>query len=167
MFDFPELYETYAPDVYRFSFWLCGDAVEAEDITSETFLRAWAHRDNIRTETFRAYLLSISRNLYLERLRRHKPTSELLDAHPDPGPGVEVINEHRDDLKRIQNALQQIREVDRTAFILRAQHELPYEEIARVLGLSLSAAKVKVHRVRLKLVSMFVNEEASHVKNHP
>jgi RNA polymerase sigma-70 factor (ECF subfamily) len=160
MLDFQDLYKTYAPDVYRFSFWLCGDAVEAEDITSETFLRAWKHRDAIRTETFRAYLLSISRNLYLERLRRHKPQSELSEAEPDRGPGVETVNERRDEIKRIQTALQHIQEVDRTAFILRVQHELPYAEIARVLELSLSAVKVKVHRVRLKLISMFANEEA-------
>ncbi len=68
MSDFQYLYETYATDVYRFAYWLCGDAVDAEDITSETFLRAWTHRATIRTETMKAYLLSIARNLYLERL---------------------------------------------------------------------------------------------------
>ncbi|HKJ39098.1 MAG TPA: RNA polymerase sigma factor [Anaerolineales bacterium] len=159
MLDFQDLYNTYAVDVYRFSYWLCGNSAEAEDITSETFLRAWTHRDNIRTETLRAYLLSISRNLYLESLRRHKPHSRISEAHPDSGPGVEAAYEHRDEIRSIQAALQQIREVDRTAFILRVQHELPYEEIARVLGLSLSAVKVKVHRVRLKLISMVKNEE--------
>ena len=37
---------------------------------------------------------------------------------------------------------------------MRAEHSLPYEEIARSLGLSLSAAKVKVHRARIKLASL-------------
>ena len=159
MLDFQDLYKTYVQDIYRFSYWLCGDAVEAEDITSDTFLRAWTHRDNIRTETLRAYLLSISRNLYLERLRKNKHHAELSERHPDPGPAVETVNEYRDEIKMFRNALQQIKEVDRTAFILRVQHELPYEEIARVLGLSLSAVKVKVHRVRLKLISMVNDEE--------
>jgi len=87
MFDFQYLYETYAMDVYRFSYWLCGDAADAEDITSETFLRAWTHRATIRTETMKAYLLLIARNLYLERLRKHKLHAELSDGWPDPGPG--------------------------------------------------------------------------------
>jgi len=160
MFDFQYLYETYATDVYRFAYWLCGDAVDAEDITSETFLRAWIHRANIRTETLKAYLLSIARNLYLERLRKHRLHAELSDKMYDPVPGPEKRSEDREDLVRIQHALQKLNEVDRTAFILRVEHGLLYEEIARVLQLSLSAVKVKVHRVRLKLTSVVANEEA-------
>ncbi len=160
MFDFQNLYKTYVPDVYRFSYWLCGDAADAEDITSETFLRAWMYRANIRTETMKAYLLSIARNLFLERLRKHKTHAELTDAMPDPSPSLVKRTEDRDDLVRIQNSLQQIKEVDRAAFILRVQHELPYAEIARVLQLSLSSVKVKVHRVRLKLAGVITNEEA-------
>ena len=159
MLDFLHLYNTYATDIYRFSYWLCGDAVDAEDITSETFLRAWTHRANIRTETMKAYLLSIARNLYLERLRKHRMHAELTDTMPDPGPGPDKRSEDRDNLVRIQKSLQQISEVDRAAFILRVQHELPYEEIARVLQLSLSSVKVKVHRVRLKLTGVVANEE--------
>ena len=160
MFDFQYLYETYLTDVYRFSYWLCGDAVDAEDITSETFLRAWTYRANIRTETMKAYLLSIARNLYLERLRKHRLHAELSDGMPDPVPGPEVRSEDRDDLMRIQAALQKVNEVDRAAFILRVEQELPYEEIARILQISLSAVKVKVHRVRLKLTGVVANEEA-------
>jgi len=160
MFDFQVLYNAYAPDVYRFSYWLCGNSPDAEDITSETFLRAWIKRESICTETMKAYLLSIARNLYLERLRKHKPHTELTDTVPDSSPGPDKRVEDRDELIRIQNALQTLKEVDRTAFILRVQHELPYAEIARVLELSLSAVKVKVHRVRLKLTGVFANEEA-------
>jgi RNA polymerase sigma-70 factor (ECF subfamily) len=42
-------------------------------------------------------------------------------------------------------------EVDRTALLLRALDELPYEEIARTLGISLASVKVKIHRARLLL----------------
>lgn len=160
MFDFQDLYKTYAADVYHFAYWLCGDAADAEDIASETFLRAWIHRAKIRTETLKAYLLSIARNLYLERLRKHKLHAELGDRLPDPTPGPDKRFEDRDDLERIRIALQKLNEVDRAAFILRVEHELPYEEIARVLQLSLSAVKVKVHRVRLKLTGVVANEEA-------
>jgi RNA polymerase sigma factor (sigma-70 family) len=65
------------------------------------------------------------------------------------------------ELQRVNEMLQTFSEVDRTAFILRVQHELPYAEVARVLGLSLAAAKVKVHRVRKKLLADRVREEVS------
>ena len=54
MLDFRGLYESYAPEVYRFAFWLAGNSPEAEDITSETFVRAWVNRSTIRTETLKA-----------------------------------------------------------------------------------------------------------------
>ena len=52
-------------------------------------------------------------------------------------------------------------EIDRTALLLRAEHELPYDEIARVLQISLSAAKVKVHRARLRLAAATTPEKVS------
>jgi DNA-directed RNA polymerase specialized sigma24 family protein len=50
-------------------------------------------------------------------------------------------------------------ETDRTAFILRVQHELPCDEIARILSLSVSAVKVKIHRVRRKLLGAGIHKE--------
>jgi DNA-directed RNA polymerase specialized sigma24 family protein len=47
---FHELYERYAPDVYRFALWLSGNPIEADDIASETFVRAWTGNSKIRTE---------------------------------------------------------------------------------------------------------------------
>lgn len=46
--DFRSLYERYAQDVYRFAMYLCGDPVLTEDITSETFVRAWVTPEEIR-----------------------------------------------------------------------------------------------------------------------
>ena len=59
MLNLLDLYDTYAAEVYRFALWVAGDTLDAEDITSETFIRAWLHNSTIRTETLRAYLLAI------------------------------------------------------------------------------------------------------------
>jgi Sigma-70 region 2 len=56
MTDFEELYERYAKDVYRFALYLSGSPAQAEDITSETFVRVFTSRDTIRTATVKAYL---------------------------------------------------------------------------------------------------------------
>jgi RNA polymerase sigma factor (sigma-70 family) len=87
MLNFQGLYESYAPEVYRFAFWLAGDSSEAEDITSETFVRAWARNSTIRTETLKAYLFTIARNVFLEQQRKSKRQVALEDVHPDPAPG--------------------------------------------------------------------------------
>ena len=70
--NFHELYQTYAEDVYRFAYWLCGDAQDAEDITSETFVRALTASGEIRAETVKGYLLTIARNLAYKRSQREK-----------------------------------------------------------------------------------------------
>ena len=152
MLNFQDLYDSYATDVYRFTFWLSGDGCEAEDITSETFIRAWTSNTPIRTETLKAYLFTIARHIFLERQRKHKREVALEDIYEIPNPGPDELVQYRLEIKRVQEALQAMPEIDRAAFILRVQQELPYDEIARILELSLSAVKVKVHRIRRKLL---------------
>jgi len=152
MLSFQDLYDSYAADVYRFAFWLSGDGKEAEDITSSTFIRAWVRNNTIHTETLKAYLFAIARNLYLERQRKRKREVDIEDALTDPNPGPEKQVDDRLEIQRIQEILQVLPEIDRTAIILRVHYELPYEEIARILELTLSAVKVKVHRFRRKLI---------------
>ncbi|MCJ7537191.1 MAG: RNA polymerase sigma factor [Anaerolineales bacterium] len=159
MVNFHQLYESYAVDVYRFTYWLAGDSSEAEDITSETFVRAWVKHSTIRTETLKAYLFTIARNIYLEGKRKTPPQISLEDFYPDPAPSPELLVESLFEINSIRRFLQTLPEVDRTAFIMRVQHELPYAEIARTLNISLSAAKVKVHRVRKKLITISIEQE--------
>lgn len=159
--DFQELYDSFARDVYRFALWLAGDEARAEDLTSETFIRAWTRREEIRTETLKAYLISIARNLYLMQLRKDSRMTGLEDIHSDPSPGPYRVAESRHELSRIEQILKSMRECDRTAFVLRVKHELPYTDIARILGISLTSAKVKVHRVRRKLLNDRIQKEVS------
>ncbi|MBN1593594.1 MAG: sigma-70 family RNA polymerase sigma factor, partial [Candidatus Coatesbacteria bacterium] len=95
----------------------------------------------------------------LEGKRLGRRRVELEDVHTDPQPGPDRLTESRLELMRIQQVLQSLPEIDRSAFIMRIQHELPYEEIARSLGLSVSAAKVKVHRVRRRLLADRIGRE--------
>ena len=159
MLTFLDLYESYATDVYRFALWLAGDSQEAEDITSETFVRAWVRIHTIRTETLKAYLFTIARNFYLEQHRKGKRQVALNDIYPDPAPEPDKVVESQLEILRVQRILQTIPEIDRAAFVLRVQHELPCAEIARILGLSLTATKVKIHRVRKKLLATFTERE--------
>ena len=161
MINFKDLYDSHADDVYRFSLWLSGESSEAEDITSETFIRAWAHRGRIRTETLKAYLFTIARNIYLQHLRKNNRQAVLEDVHEDPSAGPDRLAESQFTLRKVREILQILPETDRAAFILRVQHGIPYDEIARMLSISLSAAKVKVYRVRKKLIAACIEKEAS------
>lgn len=152
--DLSGLYRRHSQDVYRFAYWLSGNAADAEDITSETFVRAWTGANGVRAATARAYLLTIARNLFLQQRRRDRDRHDAPreEADPRPGPERQAAAVHR--MAQLRVALLQLSEADRTAVLLRAQEGLRYDEIARALGISVSAAKVKVHRARLRLARL-------------
>ena len=151
MADLSALYERYAADVFRFALYLSADRDEAADITSETFVRAWTAPEPIRMATVKGYLFTIARNLYLQGLRRKSRHVAMDERLPDPGASPQTQVEDKAEIRAVLAALQKLPEVDRAALLMRAVDELPYEEIARALGISLASAKVKVHRARLTL----------------
>jgi RNA polymerase sigma-70 factor, ECF subfamily len=159
MLTFEELYISYSPDVYRFAVWLSGNTEDAEDITAETFARAWISSATIRTETLKAYLFTIARNVYLESRRKHRGHEALTETCPDPKPGPEKTLETRHEIDHVRHVLLSLPEVDRSAFVMRVQYDLAYAEIARVLQLTEGSVKVKVHRVRKLLFNLRSNKE--------
>jgi RNA polymerase sigma factor (sigma-70 family) len=151
MTDFEALYQKYAQDVFRFAFFLSGNRADAEDIASETFVRAWNAPGGIRQSTVKAYLLVIARNCYLQGLRRSGRHAPLEQDFADPRQAPHDSAAQRAELERVMLDLQQLPETDRTALLLSAAEEMSYEQIAETLGLSLGAVKTKIHRARLKL----------------
>lgn len=160
MLTFEELYISYSPDVYRFATWLSGNINDAEDITAETFTRAWMNFATIRTETLKAYLFTIARNIFLESLRKHRNHEILTDTHPDSRPTPEKTLESQSEIEQIHATLLTLAETDRSAFVMRVQYDLSYAEIARVLQVSEGAVKVKVHRIRKLLFAMQSKKES-------
>jgi RNA polymerase sigma-70 factor, ECF subfamily len=150
--DFSSLYERYSADVYRFAFYLCGNSTEAEDITSETFVRAWVSRESIQVETVKGYLFAIAKNLFLKNIRSDTKTRFQSRDMRDPAPDAQELVEHREELNAVLRAMRALQPVDRAALIMRTMHDLPYAEIARVLDISEGAAKVRVHRARAVLM---------------
>lgn len=152
MTDFQALYERYAPHVRRFALFLGGDAALADDITSDTFVRAWTSPGTIEQATVKAYLFTIARNLYHDSLRRSRRIATLHENIRDERVDAQKQAEDRSELSFVLAEMQRLPEIDRAALLMRAQEQMSYEEIAQALGLSLATVKVKIHRARLKLM---------------
>jgi len=162
MKEFEALYRRHASAVFRFAWGLCGDRSQAEDIVSETFVRLMTRAPRIETRTALAYLLAIARNVYLNGQRRRSrevPLPEDLPA-PLPDPLRRIHGEDR--LAATLHALRDLPEAERAALLLRVDHELRYEEVAAALGISVGAAKVRVHRARLRLLSALESKGGQH-----
>ena len=161
MDEFERLYRQHAPAVFRFAWGLCGDRSCAEDLVSETFFRILTRSPRIETRTAVAYLLAVARNAYLSGRRRaaHEVplTDDLPGAARDPGDAMDDADRER----ALIAAVRELPESERTPLMLRVDHELPYDEIARVLDISVGAARVRVHRARLRLVAAIRTEEVA------
>jgi len=154
MTDFSSLYKKYAPDVYRFALYLSGERGEAEDITSETFVRAWTSPEPIEMATVKSYLFTIARNLFLQGLRKTSRHVALDEELRDPQAGPYVQAEQKERLHSVMAELQRLPEASRSALLMRAVDGMAYEEIAQVLGISLPGVKVKIHRARMALAGL-------------
>src|SRR5437868_6261008 len=120
MTDFKTLYSKYAPDVFRFAMYLSGNRDEAEDITSETFVRAWTAPEAIAMDTVKGYLLTIARNLFLQGLRKRARTVPLDESIRDPNRGPEFEAQTRAEYDAVMVGLQQLPELDRAALLMSA-----------------------------------------------
>src|SRR5262249_48341932 len=139
------------------------DATEAEDLAQNVFIQVYksAHRYESSAK-FSTWLFTIARNLCLNEIRRRsRHPAESLDAtHPeyedeplrqveDKGNFSPPESLLQGELaQKIEAALAELPENQRTAILLCRQDELSYEDIAKVLGCSLSATKSLIHRGR-------------------
>jgi len=158
---FHELYRRYAEDVYRFAHWLAGNADEARDITSETFVRAWTAAAEPRGGSVKAYLFTIARNLHRRRAQRAARHQELGEETPDPVASPDEAVARWDDVRHALELLRALPELDRTVLLLRAEQGLCYEEIAAITGLTVTTAKVRVFRARARLAALMQSSETN------
>jgi RNA polymerase sigma-70 factor (ECF subfamily) len=165
---FRELIERHQRAVIHAIHRAIGDAWEAEDLAQRVFLQVYRSANRYKpTAKFTTWLFTITRNTILnEHRRRARHAAESLDALQSPRdasegrawqavdtatptPAQEVAE--RELQEKIMEAIRRLPEAQRTAVILCRYEGLSYEEIARVLGCSVSATKSLLHRARLTL----------------
>lgn len=155
-----ELYNAYRTDLYRYLCHLTHDPAEAEDLLSETFLRALRRLHTYRGDcAVKTWLFGIARNVWLESLRKRRPTvsaDDLLETYLTD----DTLSDHTDtrlQWQRVQALLQQKDDRARRVVQLRAQG-YSYAEIAARLGISESSARVIEHRTRTWLKQQLAKE---------
>jgi RNA polymerase sigma-70 factor (ECF subfamily) len=160
---FAGLVEKYKQPVMNFVFRSLRDEIEAEDLAQNVFLQAWKSRSRYRqTAKFSTWLFTIARNLCLNEIRRRSrhPAESIEESHAEhedqPRQQYEDKSQisppekllHGELAQKIEEALAELPEAQRTAILLCRQDESSYEEIAEVLDCSLSATKSLIHRGR-------------------
>lgn len=149
---FDALYRATASDVFAYAMTLVRDRAAAEDVTAQTFERAYRRQSSFDAKrgTQRAWLFGIARNAALDELRRRKRSVTLTHDVEDDAP---LPSEERDPLQRaaVRAALAGLDPRDRELVLLKFVAGLSNAEIAEVIGASPTNAGTRLHRVVTKL----------------
>ncbi len=160
---FEALVEKYRQPVTNIIYRTLPDAAEAEDLAQGVFIQVFKSRERYEVSArFSTWLFTIARNLCLNEIRRRSrhPADSLDAPHPDNddqplrqfedaktfSPPDAVL--HGELEQKIAEALAALPETQRTAILLYREEDMSYEEIAKILGCSLSATKSLIHRGR-------------------
>jgi RNA polymerase sigma-70 factor (ECF subfamily) len=160
---FAVLVDKYKQPVMNIACRMLRDATEAEDLAQMVFVQVFKSAGRYQVSSkFSTWLFTIARNLCLNEIRRRSrhPVESMEAVHPaqeDPSPHQFEDKQtasppesllHGELEEKIEQALAGLPENQRLAILLCRQDELSYEEIARVLGCSVSATKSLIHRGR-------------------
>jgi RNA polymerase sigma-70 factor (ECF subfamily) len=153
------VFERYSRPVISFIFDMVNDRPLAEELTQETFVRAFRAIHTMRPETkLSTWLFGIAKNVAREALRTRaragnhvdlsdKSVMYLSDNKPVPVDGV--LNKELNEV--IQRSLAALDEDKRLVFTLKVLHQYSYEEIAEITGFSLAKLKTDLHRARAEM----------------
>ncbi|MDO5425558.1 MAG: RNA polymerase sigma factor [Eubacteriales bacterium] len=154
-----EIYRTYSPQLYRYLCSLTHSPADAEDLLSETFLRALTKLPGFRGDSsVRTWLFAIARNVWLEHIRKTRDTlgmEELMEAYvedcvlEDVSAGILMA--------RVRECLAGMEERTRRIVQMRSEG-YSYEEIGAELQITASSARVIEHRARKKLREQLIEE---------
>ena len=152
--DFEEIYRRYFGDVYRYLLRLSGSETAAEDITSETFLRAMQALPRFRGDCdVRVWLCRIARNTYFSTRRDpdNQPMEEPGEERAGSAPSPEEETLRREEGRRLRQLLHGLEEPYREVFLWRHYGDLSFREIGQLFSKSENWACVTYHRARGKL----------------
>ena len=157
---FGELVHRFERDVFNLAYRMLNERTAAEDAAQEAFLRAYANLERYDpARSFKTWILSITSNHCIDRLRRRRLVwlsleDEPLMPHPAltsdiPGPEEAALTNERNLL--VQGLLDDLNPEYRLAVVLRYWYDLSYAEIAQMLDTTESAVKSRLFRARQAL----------------
>ncbi|MGF1509411.1 MAG: RNA polymerase sigma factor [Myxococcota bacterium] len=148
-----ELYRRHAPKVRSYAHRACGGADLADDVTQETFIRAFRGLKNFNGRSkFSTWLLTIAVNRTRTELSRRRPTQSLDELQTVPNEAM-VTMKAQDvwTQKRLAAALEELPEGYRSVVVLHDVLGMEHQEIAEIRGCSVGTSKSQLHKARAKL----------------
>jgi RNA polymerase sigma-70 factor, ECF subfamily len=157
------LYQMYVDTIYRYVAYRVGSQADAEDLTAEVFVRMVKSLPDYQDTgaPFDAWLHRIAavRVADFYRQQGRRPQVDLTENLASNTPLPEEVLQDEQEHARLREALQQLSGDDQTVLILRFVERKSHQEVAQIVGKSVSAVKSIQHRALVKLASLLGSEE--------
>jgi RNA polymerase sigma-70 factor (ECF subfamily) len=176
---FEELHRRYVASIYRLVRRKLGDALLAEDIAQETFMKALRMMDRVDDSfNFGGWVHTVARNLCFDELRRRQrdlradgvedEEGELLSNLPSTSRSFDPaqVQESNEVRRQIWEVAKRLPEKYRLVLTLRELQDLSYRQIARSLKMSESAVETLLYRARLRFKEEFIASEGAAELSH-
>lgn len=156
--------------VWRVCWHYIGEREAAADCGQEAMIRLWRGIGNYRGEcAFESWVYRIAANCCMDWLRKKRrdrsvsmePMREMGFDPADPGPGTEDLAVAADEHRRLREAIAALPEEQRDALVMTQLERMPYDEAARILGVSEGTVKSRVNRAKARLKEMLTEGELS------
>lgn len=149
--------DDYADNIYRFVLKHLKNTDASKDVVQDTFAKVWERKENISYEKVKSYLFTTAHHTLIDLIRKEKYKDDVdaidkqMHQKPDSNTDLqEILNE----------ALDQLPEMQKTVVLLRDYEGYAYDEIGEITGLKESQVKVYIFRARKKLQEYLVSIEA-------
>lgn len=155
---FKEIYNTYSPKVHRLCLGYTGNAMEADDLLQEVFIKAWQNLDKFRGDSkISTWIYRIAVNTCLYHLRSQKNKKSVDIDKADIGK-EEESDDKEQQIQLLYKCISELSESDRLIITLLLE-EVPYAEIATVTEISEGNLRVKIHRIKQQLSTIYAKYE--------
>ena len=145
-----QIYDRYIQRIYRFIFFKVGNQADAEDISSEAFLKVWQYiKEGQPIKNLNALLYSVARNLVIDYYRsqvKKREFEEPLSTDAKSAAGIAEAMDMKTDGGKILKALKSLKDEYNEVIVLRFFDELSTGETAKIIGKSQNNTRVLVHR---------------------
>ncbi len=159
---FARLYDQYVEKIHRYIYYRVSSPSDAEDLTSQVFLKAWQAIGNYEwtDRPFAAWLYRIAHNLIVDHFRMHRDVVSLEDivALEEPGPSPQDIVESRISAESLKRALRRLTADQQQVIILRVLEGYSTAEVAAIMGKQEGAVRTLQHRAMVALKQVFANQ---------
>lgn len=150
---FSELFMKHSKNLHDFIYYKYGSQVNPKDQVQEAFLKLWDNCGNVSIDKAKSFLFTVANNLTLNQIKHDKVKLkyQLSEKKDRTNESPEFILEEKEYLLKYQNALSNLTEAQRVAFLLNRVEGKRHKEIAELLGISRKAVEKRIYTALEKL----------------